>query len=381
MLDSLVRKFTKLNKPQSNHSSFCSSSSSSSFSSSSSSNLDTNRNFIMLELYDLNEEENSKVKLNTTTPIRAITELPIEHIYEEIEESKIIMYREELVNEILPLSSSSSTTSSLSSSASSSFSSKKKKSVRFNSTFNKNNEQTVSNSITNELVLCAECVDCLKQQQQNFNSILKKPSPITTQDESNASSSSSSSSSSFYTTNSLNSTSSSTHSHTFNNLVEEFLNHVTSKKSSPSKSNTLLSNSNLINTLPLAFKHREASVTLGLGQSCTNKKGTSSSCKSFVYFKNNNSENNVVQNNKNAKSLFELNKIFNIASSSSPPPAPSLTKQQPLDCLNVVPNSMSPCCCVDDRLSFRVTNLTMQDLKNRQKLIELKKSSSAFFNY
>ena len=397
MLDSLVRKFSKLNKNQtnthqnpptkSNHLAFCSSSSftssisssSSSYSSSSTPNtpFDSNRNCVMLELYDLHD---SNIKpyayhINNTIPEQ------VEHIYEEIEENnnhimshhnhktsnKIVMLREELINEILPSNTSSlfsnkSSSSSGSSSTSSSFSSKKKKSVRFNSTSGqevlngklaaKESCQITSNVIHNDLILCSECVNCLKQQpiihhnHNSFNSILKKP----LNDEST------SSSSSFYTTNSINSTSSiitSTHSHTFNQLIEDFLNQATK---SPSKFNK--NNNN--NTLPSAFKQcnhfqNEPSVTLGFDQS---KKGSSSSCKSFVYFKNN-SENNGPKNVSQTKSVFDLNKLFNT-------PTLSPTSQ---DSSNISTS-------IDDRLSFRVTNLTMQDLKNRQKLIELKKSCS-----
>lgn len=399
MLDSLVRKFSKLNKNQtnthqnpptkSNHLAFCSSSSftssisssSSSYSSSSSTPntpFDLNRNCVMLELYDLHD---SNIKPDTYHINNTIPE-QVEHIYEEIEENnnhimshhnhktsnKIVMLREELINEILPSNTSSlfsnkSSSSSGSSSTSSSFSSKKKKSVRFNSTTSgqevlngklaqaKESSQITSNVIHNDLILCSECVNCLKHQpiihhnQHSFNSILKKP----LNDEST------SSSSSFYTTNSINSTSSiitSTHSHTFNQLIEDFLNQATK---SPSKCNKISNN-----TLPSAFKQcnhfqNEPSVTLGLDQS---KKGSSSSCKSFVYFKNN-SENNGTKNVSQTKSAFDLNKLFNTPTLSS-----------------ISHDSSNVSTSIDDRLSFRVTNLTMQDLKNRQKLIELKKSCS-----
>jgi hypothetical protein len=394
MLDSLVRKFSKLNKnqtnthqnPHTNHLAFCSSSSftssisssSSSYSSSSTPNtpFDLSRNCVMLELYDLHESNIKPDAYHINNPIPE----QVEHIYEEIEENnnhimshhkhktsnKIVMLREELINEILPSNTSSlfsnkSSSSSGSSSTSSSFSSKKKKSVRFNSTSGqevlngkltaKESSQITSNVIPNDSILCSECVNCLKHQpimhhnQHSFNSILKKP----LNDEST------SSSSSFYTTNSINSTSSiitSTHSHTFNQLIEDFLNQATK---SPSKCNK---NNN--NTLPSNFKQNnhfqnEPSVTLGFDQ-C--KKGSSSSSKSFVYFKNN-SENNGPKNASQTKSVFELNKLFN---------TPTLSP--------ISQDSSNASTSIDDRLSFRVTNLTMQDLKNRQKLIELKKSCS-----
>ena len=184
--------------------------------------------------------------------------------------------------------------------------------------------------------MCTRCVNCLKEhesgQSSSFNSILKKPHDEST-----------SSSSSFYTNNSINSTNSmltSPHSQAFNRLIEEFLSRAT-------------------NSSARSEHTQESNASVHVNQA---KKGSSSSCKSFVYFKNNSEKKPPKSSRNQAKSTLELNKIFNISS--------TMTKSSNDSRLS------DSCESVDDRLSFRVTNLTMQDLKNRQKLIEIKKSAS-----
>ena len=174
MLDSLVRKLTKISKHNHNqhHLSYCSTASS--ISSSLSSPIDLNRHCVSLELFELNDS-----CIQTKPSVLA------EHIYEEIQENQqfnnnnnnpqIIMLREDLINETLPPSSTSSlssnkssSSSSACSSASSSFSSKKKKSVRFNSNFSCDEVKTI-NSGQCQLVLCSKCANCLNQQHTQLN--------------------------------------------------------------------------------------------------------------------------------------------------------------------------------------------------------------------
>jgi hypothetical protein len=334
MLDSLVRKLSKLNKQNQL---------ASSFSSSSSINKSTHQqqqaNCVMLELFDLNQAPNHSNQICNCSTMKPKL-FDIEHIYEEIEDDSTpnhkILLKEELINETV-LDNAINT-------------SKKKKCVRFKQNANSamNNFQTVYVNKMASIQLASEqqhiCLSCLhsSQAQVYLNSILKKPletdlaydhnnliaqpvqlhvhpSYLEVSNENlckSSSSSSSSASSSFYTTNSINSTTSSTtsnHSQVFNQIVEDFLNKVTLSCSNPSSTVNTLYNSS-------SCKKREKSI---------NKSKTI------------NSEMNSAI--KNSKSDLNLN------------------------------SSMTD----SERLSFRVTNLTIDDLKKRQRQLDnLKKSNT-----
>ena len=381
MLDSLVRKLSKLNKQQQTQnqqselscssSSFSSTSSQSSISKQHQQHQQQQTNFVMLELFDLNQSPNQKLPLNQinqTCSCNCSSDLnkcstikaklfDIEHIYEEIEEdnhNNKILLKEECINETvldknLHLASDMANTN------------KKKKCVRFkpNANLPIANEMSqfktvymsqkcmpsiqLSSECDNlrfiQNNMCLNCTNCIKQVY--LNSILKKPletdlvfdhnqliaQPVQlhvhpsyleisnenlSKSSTASSSSSSSASSSFYTTNSINSTTSSltsNHSQVFNQLVEDFLNKVTLSTSNPTSTVNTLYNS----------RKREKLI---------NKSKTI------------NSEMN--SSIKNSKSEINLN------------------------------NSITD----NDRLSFRVTNLTIDDLKLRQKQLDsLKKSN------
>lgn len=382
MLDSLVRKLSKLNKQQQTQNQqselSCSSSSFSSTSSQSSINKQPQHhqqqtNCVMLELFDLNQSPNHILplnRINQTCSCNCNSDLnkcstiktklfDIEHIYEEIEEdnhNNKILLKEEFINETvldknLHLAADMANTN------------KKKKCVRFKQNANLPiaNEMSqfktvymtqkcmpsiqLSNECDNlrfiQNNMCLNCTNCIKQVY--LNSILKKPletdlvydpnqliaQPVQlhvhpsyleisnenlskSSTASSSSSSSSSASSSFYTTNSINSTTSSLTSN-HSQVFNQIVEDFLNK--------VTLSTSNPSSTVNTLYNSRKKEKLI-------NKSKTI------------NSEMNSAI--KNSKSEINLNS--------------SITD--------------------NDRLSFRVTNLTIDDLKLRQKQLDsLKKSN------
>lgn len=156
-------------------------------------------------------------------------------------------------------------------------------------------------------------------------------SSVSSTSSASSSSSSSSSSSCIYTSSSLTSSNSSNHSIVFNQMVEDFLNHCTLKLNKPNNEIiTCNNNSSISLTNKLKLKKKKKAV---LNTSINSSTSTMSS---------NSSTNNT------------LNSSHNLGDFKC------CCQQQTGNTLSSNPL---------DKLSYRVTNLTLDDLKKRQKLI------------
>jgi len=169
-----------------------------------------------------------------------------------------------------------------------------------------------------------------------------------------SSASSSSSFSAYNNNSSINSNFSltSSHSYLFNQMVENFLHSVQEKNSTPSKPSSL--------------------------------KSASSSKSNDIAKKLNNSDlviNSSAQslNEKTLGSIFQRNLQLSPSSNVSSDCSKSTTSgsNSSVNLLTSSPNTTKTITSnIDDRLSFRVTNLTLEDLKRRQKDIYLTSSTS-----